>query len=171
MVARIVLDSPKYHAQRDAAQSIVEKAEKLRMRALAAREEDEAAYGAVVTALALPKNSGEEKTVRSAALQTALAGAAAAPLAAAEDAKLVAVLADRAVTLGNANLIGDLGTAAEFAQAALNSAGYNVRSNHTYMKDRVIIAAQERELARFERETAQLVKRVRFEVARAFATA
>lgn len=171
MVARIVRDAPKYAPQREAAAAIVEKADKLRVRALAARFEDEAAYAAVVAALGLPKASGEEKAVRTAALQAALTGAAAAPLDAAEIAKLVAVLADRAVSLGNANLIADLGTAAEFAQAALNSAAYNVRGNHTYMKDRVVIAQQERELARLERETTQLVKRVRFEVSHAFATA
>ncbi|GAC1303294.1 MAG: cyclodeaminase/cyclohydrolase family protein [Vulcanimicrobiaceae bacterium] len=171
MVARIGLANPTYAAQHDACNTIVEKADKLRVRALAARFEDEAAYGAVVAAMALPKASAEEKTVRSEALQAALTGAAAAPLDAAEIAKLVAVLADRAVALGNVKLIGDLGTAAEFAQAALNSAAYNVRSNHTYMKDRTIIAQQERELARLERDTAQSVKRVRFEVARSFATA
>lgn len=171
MVARIVLESPKYAAQHEAAQNIVEKADGLRLRALAARFEDEAAYGAVVAAMALPKASAEEKAVRSQVLQAALTGAAAAPLDAAEIAKLVATLADRAVALGNANLIGDLGTAAEFAQAALNSASYNVRGNHTYMKDAATIARQESELARYERDTATLVKRIRFEVGRAFARA
>ncbi len=171
MVSRIVLESPKYAAQHEAARTIIEKAEKLRVRALAARGEDEAAYGAVVAAMALPKASAEEKSVRTQAMQEALTAAAATPLDAAEIAKLVATLADRAVALGNANLIGDLGTAAEFAQAALNSAGYNVRSNHTYMKDSAVIARQESELARYERDTATLVKRVRFEVGRAFARA
>ncbi len=171
MVARIVLANPTYLGQHDSCAAIIEKADKLRVRALAARHKDEAAYGAVVAAMALPRLSAEEKIVRSNTLQTALTGAAAAPLEAAELAKLVAVLAERAIALGNAHLIGDLGTAAEFAQAALNAAAYNVRSNHTYMKDRTVIAHQERELARQERETVQLVKRVRFEVARAFATA
>lgn len=171
MVSRIVLESPKFATQHDAAQGIIEKADKLRVRALNARAEDEAAYGAVVAAMALPKASAEEKTVRSHALQEALTAAAAAPLDAAEIAKLVATLADRAVALGNANLIGDLGTAAEFAQAALNSAGYNVRSNHTYMKDAAVIARQASDLARYERDTATLVKRIRFEVGRAFARA
>jgi len=171
MVARVVCENPKYAPQHDACRAIIEKADRLRERALAARLEDEIAYGAVVAAIALPKATVAEKAVRAATLQAALAGAAAAPLDAAEIAKLVAALADRAVALGNANIIADLGTAAEFAQAASNSATYNVRSNHTYMKDRVVIAQQERELAHCERETARLVKRVRFEVARSFATA
>lgn len=171
MVARIVRDNPKYAAEHENCDAIVEKAEKLRLRALDARTNDEAAYASVVAAIAMPKNSSEEKTIRASALQAALTSAATAPLDAAEIAKLVAVLAERAIALGNANLIGDIGTAAELAQAALNSSAYHVRSNHTYMKDREIISRQEGELARFERDTSQLVKRIRFEVARSFATA
>lgn len=171
MVARIVRDNPKYAAEHDACDGIVEKADKLRIRAVAARETDEAAYASVVAAMALAKNSAEERTIRAAALQTALVNAATAPLDVAEIAKLVAVLADRALALGNANLIGDIGTAAELAQAALISCSYHVRSNHTYMKDREIIARQESDLSRYERDTSQIVKRIRFEVARSFATA
>ena len=171
MVARIVADNPKYATEHAACALLIEKSDKLRIRALAARTEDETAYGEVVAAIARPKASSEERTVRAEALQSALARAATAPLDVAEIAKLVATLAERAIALGNANLIGDVGTAAELAQAALNSAAYHVRSNHTYMKDRVVIAQQERDLARYERETAQLVKRIRFEIARALATA
>ncbi|GAC1303812.1 MAG: hypothetical protein NVS2B3_13100 [Vulcanimicrobiaceae bacterium] len=171
MVARIVAANGKYAAEHDACALLIEKADRLRVRALAARTEDETAYAEVVAAIARPKASAEEKAVRADVLQAALTRAATAPLEVAEIAKLVATLADRAAALGNANLIGDVGTACELAQAALNSAAYHVRSNHTYMKDRVVIAQQERELARYERETAQSVKRIRFEVARAFATA
>ena len=169
MVARIVASNPKYADRHDLANDLLAKAEKLRQRSLAARHEDERAYGLVVAATGLPKSTPEEKTARATALQSAFAQAATAPLDAAEDAKLIATLAERALALGNAHLFGDLGTAAEFASAALASAAMNVRGNHSYMKDRALIEKQTALLERYERECASLVARVRFEVSRAFA--
>ena len=169
MVARIVAGNPKFAEQHALAVDLIAKAEKLRERSLAARHEDERAYGLVVSATALPRATADEKTARTAALQSAFAQAAAAPLAAAESAKLIATLAERALALGNAHLIGDLGTAAELAAAAFASAAINVRGNHIYMKDRALIEKQAALLDRYEREIGTLVARVRFEVSRAFA--
>jgi formiminotetrahydrofolate cyclodeaminase len=169
MVARITRDNPKYAVHQALADDIIAKADRLRARALAAQRADEEAYGAVIAAMGLPKGTPEERAARTAALQAALTGAAAAPLDGAEIAKLVAVLADRTVALGNANLASDVATAAEFAAAALAASAVNVRVNHKFMKDRATIEAQERELARLESETPPLVKRVRFEVSRAIA--
>jgi len=171
MVARITRNNPRFAAHHALADDLILEADVLRTRALAARAADERAYGRVVSALALPKGSADEKTARSAEVQAALTGAAEAPLDAAEIAKLVAVLVDRALAFENTNLVSDLGSAAEFAAAALASAAINVRANHAFMKDRITIARQERELARYERDTAALVERTRFEVGRAFATA
>ncbi|GAC1490823.1 MAG: cyclodeaminase/cyclohydrolase family protein [Vulcanimicrobiaceae bacterium] len=171
MVARIVAGNQAYAAQHALANDLIAKADKLRDRSLAARHEDERAYGLVVTATALPKATADEKATRTAALQSAFAQAAAAPLAAAESAKLIATLAERALALGNPHLIGDIGSAAEFAGAALASAAINVRGNHTYLKDRDLIVRQAAQLERYERECAAHVARVRFEVGRAFARA
>ena len=169
MVAQIVASNPKYAEQHELARDLIAKAGKLQERSLAARHADERAYGLVVAATGLPKSTAEEKAARTTALQSAFAQAASAPLAAAEDAKLIATLAERALALDNAHLIGDLGTAAEFAAAALASAAINVRGNHSYMKDRALIEKQTALLERYERECASLVARVRFEVSRAFA--
>ena len=169
MVARVTLENVKHAHKHDAATTIARKADDLREKALAARAVDEDAYAAVVDATALPRGSADEKAARTARLQTALGAAAAAPLAAAELAKLVAVLADRALELENANLASDLGCAAEFAAASLAASALNVRINHTFMKDAPLVGRQERELARYESETARVVKRVRFEVSRSLA--
>ncbi len=169
MVAQIVASNPKYAERHELARDLIAKAGKLQERSLAARHADERAYGLVVAATGLPKSTAEEKAARTTALQSAFAQAASAPLAAAEDAKLVATLAERALALGNAHLVGDLGTAAEFAAAALASAAINVRGNHSYMKDRALIEKQMALLERYERECASLVARVRFEVSRTFA--
>ena len=120
-------------------------------------------------ATALPKGTPGERSARTLAIQAALGNAAHAPLEAAELAKLVALLSARALELENMQLASDLGCAAEFARAGLAAAALNVRVNHKYMKDRAAIDTGERELSRYEAEVAPLVKRVRFEVARALA--
>ena len=170
MVARITAANPKFAAVRELAGDIIAKADRLRERSLRERVEDETAYARVMDAMARPKATPDEKAARTAELQAALAGAAAAPLRAAETAKLVAVLAERALAFENKNLESDLGCAAEFASAALRAAAMNVRVNHAFMKDGDAIAANEATLARYESETAPLVKRVRFEISRGFAT-
>jgi formiminotetrahydrofolate cyclodeaminase len=169
MVARLTQNNAKYAEHHALAADLVTKADGVRARALVARTQDEAAYQTVVNATALPKGTSEERSARTAAVQSALGGAARAPLEAAELAKLVAILAARALELENVHLASDLGCAAEFAQAALAAAALNVRVNHKYMKDRAAIDAGERLLRRYEAEVAPLIKRVRFEVARALA--
>ncbi len=169
MVARITLGNAKHAAVHVLAEDIAGKADALRQRAARARGEDEAAYPAVVAALALPKTTAPEREARTAASQRALIVAAAAPLNVAEIAKLVAILAARSLELGNHNLASDVGCAAEFAAAALAACALNVRVNHKYMKDRAAIEIGERRLRTYELETSPLVKRVRFEVTRALA--
>ncbi len=169
MVARLTLQNARLGDAHALARDLARKADDVRARALAARSADESAYGRVVAATALPKATPGERAARTTELQAALAGAARAPMQAAELAKLVAVLAARALELENAHLASDLGCAAEFAAAALAASALNVRINHKFMRDRGAIDANERELSRYESEVAPLVKRVRFEVARALA--
>lgn len=169
MVARVTQKNAKFAASHPLAEDIAKKADGVRARAERARVLDETAYAHVVDATALPKATPEERTARTAAVQAALAAAAQAPLRAAELAKLVAILTARALDFDNRHLASDLGCAAEFANAALAASALNVRVNHAFMKDRTAIDAGERELARYESEVAPLVKRVRFEVARALA--
>ena len=169
MVARLTQRNPKRSSHHALAADIATKAYGIRARALLARTDDEAAYGTVVKATALPKNTPDERSMRTLAIQAALGEAALAPLRTAELAKRLAILTARALELENVQLASDLGCAAEFAQAGFAAAALNVRVNHKYLKDRAAIEMGERELTRYEAELAPLVKRVRSEVARALA--
>lgn len=159
MVARITESNPKFVEVAGNARALIREADGLRHQLLAARAEDERAYGAVVAAMALPRDSEAAKERRTAALQASLAGAAAAPLHAAGLAVEVLGLAVRARDLENANLQSDVVCAAVFARAALEAGAANVRVNHHYMKDATLRAAQEAELRRFERTGAELYAR------------
>jgi formiminotetrahydrofolate cyclodeaminase len=152
MVARITHKNPSFAAKSASAAEIVERADALRSELLAARIHDEAAYTRVVDAQALPRTTPEEKAARTAALQAALAGAAEAPLHAAELAVRVVRMSRDVAALGNAHLVSDVTCAAAFGRAALEASAANVRINHAFMRDASLIASQEALLRALETE-------------------
>jgi formiminotetrahydrofolate cyclodeaminase len=147
MVARITATSERHAAVRPDALAIVEQADALRSRFEAARPLDEAAYGRVVAAQALPKGDETQKRARAAALQQALVGAAEAPLTVTGICEEGIALAERTGALGNAHLVSDVECALHFFRAALAASIANVRINHRYIKDQEIVHAQEERLA------------------------
>ena len=161
MVARICSANPKYAAHKDLALELVGQADSLREEFLRARERDETAFEQVVAATAMPKATDSEKHARRAALELALAHAAAEPLAAAENALEVLRLAERALDLHNTNLVSDIGCAAEFAFAGLAASAYNVRINHKFMRDSEALEAQRHALERYERDAHTLLTKIR----------
>jgi formiminotetrahydrofolate cyclodeaminase len=150
MVARICAARQKYQEKRPLADRLTLRADQLREQFLERKAQDERAYDAVVAARG-DKNS----------TQRALHDAAAVPLQGARSALEVLELAAAAPELGNANLVSDLGCAAEFAYAALSACAYNVRINHKFMKDADTVSAQSAELAELERTALPLLAKVR----------
>lgn len=150
MVARICAGSPKYDAARELTQRLIAQADALHEKMLRDRVRDEAAFQAVVAA------RGNKET-----MQRALCEAAAVPLEGVSDALTALHLAAESIALGNANLISDLGCAAEFAYAALAACAYNVRINHKFMRDANLVESQRGRLAGNEREAAELLASIR----------
>ncbi len=129
MVARLTLGKKKYADVNEQMLAILDEADVLQMRLTAAVEEDAAAFDKVMAAFRLPKGSEEEKAIRAAAINKATIHAAEVPLETARKSVRVIELAAQVAQLGNLNAITDAGTGAAMAQAALTSAGYNVRIN------------------------------------------
>lgn len=146
MVARITAESKRHAGVREEALALAADADALRERFAAARPLDEAAYRRVVDASALPKVTDPEKSMRTAALQSALVGAAEAPLAAAGLSAEGVALAGRANELGNPHLVSDVECAVHFFGAALAASVANVRINHRYIKDAEIVRTQDERL-------------------------
>jgi formiminotetrahydrofolate cyclodeaminase len=154
MVARITAAAPRHAAVHDEATAIARDADRLRAAFLALRPADEAAFGAVVAAQALPRATDDERASRTAALQGALAHAAAVPLDAASLAVDALALAERTAGLRNAHLASDVACAFGFARAALAASAANVRVNHAYLHDEATIASQASRLADLEARAA-----------------
>jgi glutamate formiminotransferase/formiminotetrahydrofolate cyclodeaminase len=111
------------------------KAQRLKDELLFLVDEDTAAFNKVMDAFGLPKDSAEEKTARSAAIQSANKYAAEIPLRVMETAfksyQLLAEMADK----GNPASISDVGVGALGVRACIDGAAMNVRINLSGLKD------------------------------------
>jgi glutamate formiminotransferase/formiminotetrahydrofolate cyclodeaminase len=111
------------------------KAQQLKDELLFSVDEDTAAFNKVMAAFGLPKDSAEEKTARSAAIQSANKYAAEIPLRVMETAmkayQLLAEMADK----GNPASISDVGVGALAVRACIEGAAMNVRINLSGLKD------------------------------------
>ena len=136
MVTNLTLGKEKYALAQDEMVEIKANAEFARARLAELITLDAEAYGAVAQAMKLPKDTEEEKSVRTAALQKALRGAAETPLEVAEAAAEVARLSLPAAELGNVHAVSDAAVAAVLSDAAAHSAALNVKINLAWIDDK-----------------------------------
>jgi methenyltetrahydrofolate cyclohydrolase len=98
-------------------------------------DEDSRAYDAVVAAFRLPKSTDREKSERSAQIQSALAAAVQAPLAAARHCAGALEAAITVAQYGNHNASSDTGVGIELLAAGIRGAALNVEINLRSVKD------------------------------------
>ena len=161
MVARITLGSDRHREVHAQALLLVSAADTLRSRFVQARLSDEAAYGAVVAAQALPRATDAEKLTRTERLQNALIASAEAPLNVAHIAVELFELCDGVASLHNTHLVSDVACAIAFARAAFDASVANVRINHRFIKDARIVAAGRERLATATHAAATAEQRAR----------
>lgn len=98
-------------------------------------DEDTAAFNQVMDAFALPKDTAEEKTARTAAIQVANKYAAEIPLRVMEKALTSYPLLAEMAEKGNPASVSDIGVGLLALRACLEGAGMNVRINLAGLKD------------------------------------
>lgn len=147
MVGRLTIGKKKYADVESEAQRVVSEAETLRERLSAAVEQDAQAFEAVLAAMRLPKDDAERREQE---LQAATVQAGEVPLGVARDSAKIIALASEMVSIGNANAVTDAGAAANLAQAALRSAGLNVKINATGLNDQELAERWIGEVAELE---------------------
>jgi formiminotetrahydrofolate cyclodeaminase len=135
MVARYS-NGPRYDA--GLMNRIVAEADELREDALALAEADAKAFGAVAEAYRLPRTTERETSARSAAISSALAGAARPPADVVRTALLLVSLAEDLWPAGNRSVITDVAAAAEAARAAAVTARLNIEVNLKGITDPVL---------------------------------
>lgn len=140
MVANLTFGKKGYEAVQTEMEVLQAKAEEIRNRMLELSQADADVFNIFMKALGLPKNTNEEKAIRTAAIQQAYKDAAMVPFEIGELANQIFDLAELASRKGNQNLITDGIIAAINARAAVKSAFLNVRINLSGIKDESFVA-------------------------------
>jgi formiminotetrahydrofolate cyclodeaminase len=135
MVCNLTVGKKNYAEVEGEMKTALDKAEDLRTRLVEMIKADVDVFDKVMGAYGLPKDTDEEKTARSAAIQVALKEAADVPLACAKLCREVIDVSRPVAEKGNKNVISDSGVSVLAAYAALKSAALNVYINVGGIKD------------------------------------
>ena len=147
MVCNVSFGKKGYEAAEPELREVCAQSEALRKRLTGMVAEDVSAFGELMAAYKLPKETDEEKQRRSQAIQASLKRATEVPLACARDCAEVIQLSRRAAENGYLGVISDAGVGVSAAYAAARSAALNVYINVPTLKDR---AFAERALAELD---------------------
>ncbi len=137
MVANLSSHKRGWDAQWETFSIAAEKGQYLKDALLRTVDEDTAAFNAIMNAFGLPKNTPEEKTARSNAIQAATKLAIEVPLKVMQLAFDSFDLICQMVESGNPNSVTDAGVGALCARAAVNGAYLNVKINAIGLQDKV----------------------------------
>jgi glutamate formiminotransferase/formiminotetrahydrofolate cyclodeaminase len=123
-------------------------------------DEDTAAFNKVMDAFSLPKESAEEKSARSAAIQLASKYAAEIPLRVMETAlKSYQILAEMAEK-GNPASISDVGVGLLATRACIDGAAMNVRINLAGLKDEKLKSGLQEKVQKISAESESTFKTI-----------
>jgi formiminotetrahydrofolate cyclodeaminase len=146
MVCHLTLGKPKYAPVEAEMQALLQQAETLRHTLLGMIKADVEVFNQVMAAYGLAKESDEQKTIRSAAIQAALKAATDVPLDCAKACAEAIALSKIAAEKGNTAVVSDAGVAVMAGYAGLKSAALNVYINTGSLKDKAFAQAKLAEL-------------------------
>jgi methenyltetrahydrofolate cyclohydrolase len=135
MVCNLTIGRPRYAEHEKTMTEVLAAADALREQALSLDEEDAAAYGRVLEAYRLPKDTDETQRSRSAAIEAAMVDASGVQLRLAALAAGVIGLAGRILDGANVNVLSEAAVAAASARAGLTAAALNVEANMAAVHD------------------------------------
>jgi formiminotetrahydrofolate cyclodeaminase len=153
MVSNLTIGKEKYQNVEAELQSLLVQTEALRSKLLHMMDADADSYTRMMAAYRLPRETEEQKSVRTAAIQEATIYATKVPLEMMELCAQVVQLSLPVADQGNLNAVTDAGCGALLAEAALNCAAFNVKINLRSIKDEAFAAQARQALSRLSTET------------------
>jgi glutamate formiminotransferase/formiminotetrahydrofolate cyclodeaminase len=135
MVGNLTIGKKKYKDVEEDIRKIISSSEKLRYELSQLIEEDVKAFNNFMATYKMPRETEDEKKIRTEKIQESLIEAAKVPLKVAYKCLEVLSLSREVAEKGNINVISDAGVAVLLAEAALESALLNVKINLGMIKD------------------------------------
>ncbi|MFA5033843.1 MAG: cyclodeaminase/cyclohydrolase family protein [bacterium] len=162
MVAELTIGKEKYKEVEAEMQEALNKGKEIKDRFFTFIEEDEQAFNKVMSGYKLPKNTDEEKQIRSNAIQSALKEAVNVPLEVIRNVRIAIELAFLCASKGNTNSISDAGVAGLELHASALGALYNVLINLGSIKDenfKTQVKTESEKLIKEVNEFAELIEK------------
>lgn len=153
MVANLTVGRKKYAEVNDIMIELSSRFEKMSQRLIEDVDRDSDAYNRVFAAFKLPKETDEEKIVRSEAIQRETKYAAQVPMEVARAVYEVLPMIDTVAQKGNSNAVTDACVSMMCARTAILGALLNVRINLTSIKDEAFVKAMSDEADAIEAHT------------------
>jgi formiminotetrahydrofolate cyclodeaminase len=147
MVCHLTIGKKKYHAVEDDMKSLLRSAESLRARFTKLVDSDTEAFNKVMEAYGLPKETEDQKALRTAAIQEATKEAALVPLEVMKHVVDALSLTRAAAEKGNASSVSDAGVSALMCSAAAEGAALNVKINLNGIHDMDFVGWRRDEVA------------------------
>lgn len=135
MVNNLTVGKEKYAGVQDDIKALLTKSEALRKKLTDLLEEDVAVYTKLSQTMKMPRDTEEQKSARTKAMDRDLKAAANVPLLIAEACAAIMELCRPAAEKGNINAVSDVGVGVLMAEAGLRSAALNVLINLSWIKD------------------------------------
>lgn len=129
MVCNLTIGKKKYLSVEDEMKSILKQSEILREQFVLLIDKDTQAFNKVMEAYSLPKETEDQKALRTAAIEAATKEASLVPLEVMKHVIDALALAKIVAEKGNVNSISDAGVSALMLSASLESAALNVLIN------------------------------------------
>lgn len=160
MVGNLTVGKKNYEDIEAEMQDILNRSEALRDELTDAIRADVEVFDKVMGSYGLPKETDDQKTARSVAIQAALKEATDVPLECAKLCREVIEISKPMAEKGNKNVISDAGVAVLAAEAALRSAALNVYINVGGIKDDEFVTDRKAKLESLLEGSAELTEEV-----------
>ena len=156
MVANLTIGKKKYEEYEGQMRTIAIEAAAIRERFTAFIDEDSMAYDRVFAAYKLPKETEEEKALRSAEIQEATKLAALVPMQVAEELSAVVETIIYVAHKGNQNAVTDACVAMMAARTCILGALLNVRINLSSIDDHIFVERMKEKADHLESEAIRI---------------
>ena len=160
MVANLTIGKKKYIEVEEEMKVVQVKLEKLRFEFLDMIDKDANSFDLVMQAFKLPKETDEDKVIRTLKIQEGLKVAALSPLEIARKSFEMMKLCETVVDKGNRNAVTDGMVAAMMARTSVLSAILNVRINLSSIKDEDFAERISKEIDELEKAAISKEKKI-----------